>query len=179
LLKKHNFSALAYDTLIPLSLKYKTPKTLGLDRIAASVGALTLFEESNLLVMDMGTCVTFDFISKKKDYLGGAIAPGIQMRLKALHHFTGKLPMVRLGEKKVVEIGKTTEESILSGVYWGMKHEIEGTISRYIQQYEDLKVVITGGDIKLFDFEPKNRIFADEFLVLKGLNEIAMYNEIK
>jgi type III pantothenate kinase len=109
--------------------------------------------------------------------LGGAIAPGFEMRFKALSAFTGKLPLIKFDNKKVNEIGKTTEDAIVSGVYLGMKHEIEGTISRYLSQYESLKIVVTGGDLNLFDLEPKNRIFADEFLVLKGLNEILMYNE--
>ena len=177
LLKKYNFFQLSHQTRIPLEIKYTTPSTLGLDRIAAAVGSYGNFSNENILIIDLGTCVTFDFVNPKNEYLGGAIAPGFEMRFKALAHFTGKLPLVNFERDKVNEIGKTTEESILSGVYLGMKHEIEGTINRYLSQYESLKVVVTGGDLNLFDLEPKNRIFADEFLVLKGLNEIIKYNE--
>jgi type III pantothenate kinase len=177
LLKKYNFYQMSHKTAIPLVINYKTPETLGLDRIASTVGAYHTFSNENVLVIDMGTCITFDFVNSQNEYLGGAIAPGFEMRFKALSIFTGKLPLINFDKKKVNEIGKTTEESIISGVYLGMKHEIEGTINRYISQYESLKVVVTGGDLNLFDLEPKNRIFADEFIVLKGLNEIIKYNE--
>ena len=179
LLKKYNLIHLTHLTPIPLQIKYKTPETLGVDRIAASVGASSMFSFNNLLVIDLGTCVTFDFISSKNEYLGGAIAPGFEMRFKALNHFTGKLPLAKFNKEKLRLIGNTTESSIISGVYNGMKHEIEGVINDYLIQYDDLKIVVTGGDINLFDLAPKNRIFADEFLVLKGLNEILNYNAKK
>ena len=177
LLKKYNFLRLTHLTPLPLQNHYKTPETLGVDRVAAVIGAKSSFENTNLLVIDIGTCVTYDFISSKNEYLGGAIAPGFEMRFKALNHFTGKLPLINFNKKELKLIGDTTESSIVSGVYNGMKNEIEGTINNYISQYETLKIVVTGGDINLFDLEPKNRIFADEFLVLKGLNEILNYNE--
>jgi len=177
LLKKYNFHQLSPKTPLPLAINYETPATLGLDRIAATVGAYHTYGNENVLTIDLGTCITFDFVNSKNEYLGGAIAPGFEMRFKALAQFTGKLPLINFERRKINTIGKTTEECILSGVYWGMKHEIEGTISRYLSQYESLKVVVTGGDLNLFDLEPKNRIFADEFLVLKGLNEILKYNE--
>ena len=175
LLKKYNFLELTHLTPLPLANHYKTPKTLGVDRIAAAVGAKSSFQNTDLLVIDVGTCITYDFINLKKEYLGGAIAPGFQMRFKALNHFTGKLPLIGFSKEKLKLVGDTTESSILSGVYNGMKNEIEGTINNYLSQYETLKIVVTGGDINLFDLEPKNRIFADEFLVLKGLNEILNY----
>jgi len=177
LLKKHNFLPLSHLTPLPLKIKYQTPETLGLDRICAVAGAKCIFKENNLLVIDMGTCITYDFIKSNHFYMGGSISPGFQMRFKALQHFTGKLPLVNFAKDKLALIGNTTEKSILSGVYNGMKNEINGIISSYLLQYEDLKVVVTGGDRNLFDLEPKNRIFANEFLVLKGLNEILDYNE--
>jgi type III pantothenate kinase len=177
LLKKYNFLALSHHTPLPLAIKYKTPETLGLDRIAAVVGANTSYKNTNVLVMDLGTCITYDFITAKNQYLGGAIAPGFNMRFKALNQFTGKLPIVDYKKEQLKLVGDTTENSIISGVYNGMKNEILGTINSYSSQYESLKIVVTGGDINLFDLEPKNRIFADEFLVLKGLNEILNYNE--
>lgn len=177
LLKKYNFLQLTYKTPLPLAINYKTPETLGIDRIAAVMGAKSNFENTDLLVIDIGTCITYDFLNSKNEYLGGAIAPGFQMRFKALHHFTGKLPLVNFNKDNLKLIGNTTETSIISGVYNGMKNEIEGTINSYLSQYDTLNIVVTGGDINLFDLEPKNRIFADDFLVLKGLNKILNYNE--
>lgn len=176
LLKKYNLIHLTHLTPLPLQINYKTPETLGVDRIAASVGAKSIYAGEELLIIDIGTCVTFDFVNSKNEYLGGAIAPGFEMRFKALNYFTGKLPLIEFDRKQLKLIGDTTESSIISGVYNGMKSEIEGIINRYLEQYESLKIVVTGGDINLFDLEPKNRIFADEFLVLKGLNEILNYN---
>ena len=176
MLKKYNLIRLTHLTPLPLQIKYKTPETLGVDRIAASVGAHIGCRNTNLLIIDIGTCVTFDFVNSKNEYLGGAIAPGFEMRFKALNYFTGKLPLVVFDKKQLKLIGDTTDSSIISGVYNGMKNEIEGVINNYMAQYEALKIVVTGGDTNLFDLEPKNLIFADEFLVLKGLNEILNYN---
>jgi len=176
LLKKYNLIRLTHLTPLPLQIKYKTPKTLGVDRIAASVGANSVDRDTNLLIIDIGTCVTFDFVSSKNEYLGGSISPGFEMRFKALNYFTGKLPLIAFDKKQLMLIGDTTESSIVSGVYNGMKSEIEGVIMNYMKQYEALKIVVTGGDANLFDLEPKNRIFVDEFIVLKGLNEILNYN---
>ncbi len=177
MLKKHNFLQLTHLTPIPLQIKYKTPTTLGRDRIAGVVAAQTMFSKTDVLVIDMGTCVTYDFINAKGEYLGGAISPGFLMRFKALNQFTGKLPLIDFNEDKLSLIGDSTEKSIISGVYNGLKNEINGTIAQYLSQYKNLKIVVTGGNTNLFDLVPKNRIFADKFLVLKGLNEILKYNE--
>jgi len=109
--------------------------------------------------------------------MGGSISPGLNMRLLALEHYTEKLPFIKYDKNKLMLVGNTTETSIISGVYNGVKNEVNGIIKEYISQYKALKIVVTGGDINLFDLEPKNRIFADKFLVLKGLNEILNYNE--
>lgn len=175
-LKKYNFLELSHLTPLPLAIKYKTPKTLGKDRVAAVVGARKIYPATNLLVIDMGTCITFDFLNTQGEYLGGSISPGFSMRFKALNYFTGKLPLIQFKKEELKQVGDSTESSILSGVYYGIKKEIEGVIQDYLTQYSDLKVVVTGGDVNLFDLEPKNRIFADNFLVLKGLNEILNYN---
>ena len=177
LLKKHNFLNLTHTTPLPLALNYKTPETLGIDRIAAVVGSGVEYKDKNVLTIDLGTCITYDFLNAKNEYLGGAIAPGFQMRFKALNNYTEKLPLVEFDKENLNLVGNTTESSIISGVYNGMQNEIEGTINNYLSQYDDLKIVVTGGDRNLFDLEPKNRIFADEFLVQKGLNEILNYNE--
>ena len=176
LLKNYNFLCLSHSTLLPLQIKYKTPETLGLDRIAAAVAA-KIENAENVLVIDMGTCVTYDFVNSNNEYLGGGISPGFEMRFKALNTFTGKLPLVKFNKDNLMMVGNSTENSIISGVYNGIRNEINGTINDYLSQYKNLKIVVTGGDRNLFDLEPKNRIFADEFLVLKGLNEILKYNE--
>lgn len=176
LLKKYKLTPLSHLTPIPLQIKYKTPETLGVDRIAAAVGARKNVNKGDLLIIDIGTCITFDFVNSNNDYLGGSIAPGFEMRFKALHQFTGKLPLINFNKVKLNLIGNSTETSIISGVYNGMKAEIEGVIQRYLTQYETLNIVVTGGDRNLFDLAPKNRIFANEFLVLEGLNEILKYN---
>ncbi len=177
LLKIYNFLQLSYTIPLPLKIKYLTPNTLGIDRIAAVVGAKTLFQNANILIVDMGTCITFDFLNQNNDYLGGSISPGLNMRFKALNQYTGKLPLIKFDKKNLRLIGNSTETSIISGIYNGIKNELNATIAQYLMQYPKLKIVVTGGDYKLFDLEPKNRIFADKFLVLKGLNEILNYNE--
>ena len=177
LLKKYNLFTLSHTTPLPLKIIYKTPKTLGLDRVAAAVGAISLFPNTNVLTIDMGTCITYDFINAAQNYLGGGISPGFEMRFKALANYTGKLPLVQFKKEQLKLIGDTTESSIISGIYNGVRCEINGIIQQYVQQYSDLNVVVTGGDVNRFDLEPKNRIFADEFLVLKGLSEILNYND--
>lgn len=177
--KKSNISFcwLNHQMNFPFKINYKTPQTLGLDRLAAVAGAKARFSNSNLLVIDMGTCITFDFVDENSVYYGGSIAPGFEMRFKALHHFTQKLPQIKYENQSVELIGNSTENSILSGVYNGLKYEALGIISAYEKQYNDLKIVLTGGDYKLFDLEVKNRIFADDFLVLRGLQQILILNE--
>jgi type III pantothenate kinase len=177
MLKKYNFLQLSHLTPIPLQINYETPTTLGLDRISAVVGAQFVFSKTDLLVIDIGTCVTYDFVNAQNQYFGGSISPGFLMRFKALNQFTAKLPLVNFDENKLMLTGSSTEKSIISGVYYGLQNEINGVITQYLSQYKNLKIVVTGGDINRFDLAPKNRIFADKFLVLKGLNEILMYNE--
>lgn len=162
-------------TPLPIANLYECPETLGNDRIAAVVGAATQFPKSNVLVIDAGTCITLDLLTIE-GYQGGSIAPGVQMRLQALHQQTERLPLVELnGEVDI--IGKNTIQSIQSGVINGVLAEVDGMIDRYQSQFSDLKVLLTGGDFQLFDKGLKNSIFADPDLVLKGLNEILDYNE--
>ncbi|MBL1231651.1 MAG: pantothenate kinase [Flavobacteriales bacterium] len=172
-----SFYWLNHKMEFPFKINYKTPETLGLDRVSAVVGAMAMFPNSNLLIVDMGTCITSDFVDENLVYHGGSIAPGFEMRFKALHHFTQKLPQIKYENQLIKLIGDSTDNSILSGVYNGFKYEILGMISAYEQQYNDLKIVLTGGDYKLFDLEAKNRIFADDFLVLRGLQQILILNE--
>lgn len=164
-----------HNTPISIKNKYSTPETLGKDRIAAVVGASSIFPDNDLLIIDAGTCITFDFMNAKKEYFGGAISPGINLRFKSLHNFTGNLPLVQPIVKTNL-IGNSTKTSILSGVINGIREEVDGIIDRYKLSYPELMVIFTGGDIKYFDKYLKNNIFAVENLVLKGLKDILYYN---
>lgn len=160
---------------LPVKNAYGTPETLGNDRIASVVAATNMFPHENILCIDAGTCITYDFVNNQSEYLGGGISPGIQMRLKALHTFTGKLPLVSL-KPEVELIGNTTESSILSGVLNGIKAELEGIIQRYLRENPGLKIILTGGDAIYFDKKVKSNIFAVPNLVLMGLKDILQYN---
>ena len=162
----------------PFQNLYSSPKTLGVDRIALVFGAVIKYPMKNTLIIDAGTCITFDFVSKEKEYLGGAISPGIEMRYKSLHQLTAKLPLL---EKKIPEnfIGNSTKESINSGVVNGVIQEIEGVINQYKEKYLDLTVVLTGGDTNFLSKQLKSSIFANQNFLLEGLNEILIFNKNK
>jgi len=162
---------------LPFKMEYETPETLGKDRIAAVAGAMKAFPNSNQLVIDAGSCITYDFLTADHRYLGGAISPGLQMRLKAMHQLTDALPLIQWEGNELPQlIGKSTISSMLSGAINGAVGEIKSFITTYQRQYNELKIVLTGGDANLFEIELKNGIFADPNLVLKGLNEILIYN---
>ncbi|MFT6165724.1 MAG: type III pantothenate kinase [Vicingaceae bacterium] len=168
---------LNHQTALPFRLEYESPDTLGKDRIAAVAGASAQFPNQNTLVIDAGTCVTYDFLTAEGGYLGGAISPGVQLRLRAMNSYTSKLPLLHWeGAERPQTIGNTTITSMLSGVVNGLISEMRGFIDSYEKQYKTLKIVITGGDANFFVKELKNGIFADPNLVLKGLNEILIYN---
>ena len=165
-----------YQTPIPIRNLYQTPQTLGTDRLAAVIGAYDQMPNHDILVIDAGTCITYDFIDHKGRYHGGNISPGMNMRFKALHTFTGKLPEVRaIG--KVPPYGQTTENAIRAGVIHGIEYEIDGYIRQLLKKYPSLLVFLTGGDDFSFDTNLKSLIFADGLLVLKGLNRILEYND--
>ncbi len=176
-LKRLTFPLLELDfqTPVPITNLYQTPQTLGMDRLAAAVATHWLKPEHNVLIIDAGTCVTYDFIDAQGRYHGGNISPGMQMRFKALNVFTDKLPNVSV-KGEVPLCGKSTETAIRAGVIWGMKFEMEGYINHLQKNYPDLLVFLTGGDEFSFETNVKNIIFADKFLVLKGLNRILSYN---
>ena len=175
-LKKNTKTIILSDRIvIPVSLDYKTPETLGTDRIAVAVAAFSLFPDQHNLIINAGTCITFDLVTKKGVYKGGAIAPGIEMRYKAMHEFTSKLPYVT-NRKPVRITGKSTEESLNSGVLNNVCFEIEGAIDFYSSHYKKLNVLLTGGDSSFLAKRLKNSIFAAPDLVLTGLNEILIYN---
>lgn len=162
-------------TRVPIINKYNTPLTLGSDRLAAVVGANWLQPGRDVLVIDIGTCVTFDFINSIGEYLGGNISPGPTMRLKALNHFTARLPFVeRRGDTP--DFGTDTTTGIRSGVMNGIKYEIEGYIHSFLAKYPQLFVYLTGGVHLNLQFSENLSIFADDFIVPKGLNRILEYN---
>ena len=168
---------LSHELKLPIRIKYQTPNTLGADRIAGAVAANALFRNTPVLKIDFGTCITYDFVSHKNEYKGGAISPGMTMRFKALNNYTAKLPLVNPVKYKQFELtGTDTNTSILSGVVNGIKHEVEGIIKQYNQRYGTLKVVATGGDAAMFATVMESEIFARPYLVLEGLNTVLSYN---
>lgn len=163
------------NTPLPIENLYNSRETLGYDRIAGVVGAAHKFPDTNILVIDSGTAITYDLINSAGHFLGGSISPGANTRVRALNKFTAKLPLVDLVDSWSFP-GKTTEEAIVSGVLSGIVYEIDGYIDDLKGNYPDLKAVLTGGDIKLFDKKLKNIIFVDSNLNLYGLNRILEYN---
>lgn len=162
-------------TKLPIINKYETGATLGKDRIAAAVGAYTIFPENNVLAIDAGTALTIDFISDKGEYLGGNISPGLSMRFKALNYYTNKLPLVGKREQFPL-LGVNTDEAIVAGVQNGIIFEIDNYIKELKSKYGDLKVILTGGDSFFFAHKLKSPIFAEPFLTAIGLNRILEYN---
>ncbi len=163
-----------YKTEIPIHNLYKTPQTLGMDRLAAAIGAYNI-SKCETLIIDMGTAITYDFVTGHGEFLGGNISPGMEMRFKALHEHTSLLPLVN-HEGRRPRLGEDTESAIRCGVLDGMKYEIEGYIRKFSLKHSNLCVFFTGGDELYFEDEIKKRIFADKFIVLKGLNEVLTYN---
>jgi type III pantothenate kinase len=160
---------------LPITNLYATPQTLGVDRIAAVCGAQQIFPQTNCLVIDAGTCITYDFLDDAGRYHGGSISPGLMMRFEAMHTFTARLPLVMPSDDPVL-IGNSTETCMQSGAVLGFIEEIEGIIRRYSEKFDDLKVILCGGDTPFFENKLKASIFASPELVLSGLNSILVYN---
>ena len=164
-----------HQTPVPVNNNYLTPETLGLDRLAAVVGAHFLYPKKPVLVIDTGTAITYDLIEADGTYPGGVISPGLQMRFKAMHHFTKRLPLLQPNAETPVT-GDSTESCMQSGGLNGAIFEVEGFISWYRAKYQGLITVVTGGDATIFEKHLKSKIFAVPELVLRGLNEILHYN---
>ena len=160
---------------LPFINNYGTPKTLGVDRMALVAAAVNEFPNKNVLVIDAGTCITYDFVSADKEYRGGAISPGLEMRYKALHEFTSKLPLLSRKDEIQV-IGNSTEESMHSGVVHGILGEIHNFVDLYKKKNDLLTIVLTGGDTNYLANKLKIDIFAQPNFLLKGLNTILIYN---
>lgn len=174
-----NYIAFNERTSLPIINKYKSPETLGLDRLAAACAAAKIFPNTDVLCIDMGTCVTYDFINARAEYIGGAISPGLNMRYKAMGTFTSGLPLLSTMAMNNIElklIGEYTEDCMQSGVLNGLQFEIMGFIDAYQKNYPNLHVLICGGDAALLDTQLKNSIFVRADLVAEGLNTILNYN---
>ena len=164
------------STPLPIKNLYQSALTLGSDRIAASVGSHCDFSNQNVLTIDAGTCIKYNFVNTHNEYLGGAISPGIAMRLKAMNYFTAALPLLETDKNYEKLIGQTSAESLLSGAMIGAVCEVDEMINRYHKIYDNLQVVITGGDADYLCKQLKNRFFTNQNSVLQGLNAILNYN---
>ncbi len=170
-----SFIKLSNNTPVPIMNAYTSAETLGADRLGLAVAAHILNPDKNNLVISAGTCITYNFVQKNKAFRGGIISPGVHMRLQAMHHFTDKLPQVKL-EGESLLLGYDTETGMRSGAIYGAAAEINGIISEFEAQYPDFNAILTGGDAPLLASKLKNKIFADPDLLLKGLNLILKHN---
>ncbi len=167
---------LSHRSAVPFKNSYASPQSLGVDRIALATAAFYHNPKGNTLVIDAGTCITYDMVNDYGEYLGGAISPGLNMRYKALHQQTARLPL--LSPEEIPDfIGNASSSSIHSGVINGLCHEIEGFIGQYNSRFTDLTVILTGGDAQFLSKRLKNTIFADSNFLLLGLNYILEYNK--
>jgi len=165
---------ISHNTFFPFTNKYATPETLGIDRIVLAAGAVLQFPSRNRLVIDAGTCITYDFIDKADNYLGGAISPGLRLRYESLHNFTAKLPLLSAELPEHFK-GSSTNDSIHSGVVNGLLYEIEGFMAKYVEQYQDVTIILTGGDADFLAKRFKNTIFANSNFLLESLNNLYTY----
>lgn len=173
--KKLSILELTHKTKVPFKNSYDTPNTLGIDRIALVSASVYHWPERNALVIDAGTCITYDFITNKNQYLGGAISPGIRMRYKSLNNLTANLPLLDTKAPSNI-LGSSTADSIHSGVVNGVVNEIDGFIRNYQEKYSDLTVILTGGDANFLSEQLKSSIFANSNFLLEGLNYILEFN---
>ena len=179
--KKVDLKYFSLDMAPGINIKYKTPETLGLDRLAAVIGAYKLYPGKSNLVIGGGTCITYDIVDAGGNYFGGSISPGLNMRYKALNYYTGALPLVNADETFNESYGADTTTAMQSGVQNGIKYELTGFIQSYYDNTPELNIILSGGDSFFFDTLLKNSIFAryiknEPYLVLKGLNAVIQNN---
>ncbi len=160
---------------VPLDVRYATPHTLGRDRLAAAVGAREVFGLVDMLIVDFGTAITIDLVTREGGFEGGVISAGVALRFRALHEFTASLPFCEPTTQEL-EVARTTQDAIEQGVMNGVCYEIEGYISRFLQKYGELSVIFVGGDAKFFEKRIKNTIFVNRDLLFRGLSVILDYN---
>ena len=184
-LEKEDFSAfenrakivfITRELSFPFNNHYDTPNTLGIDRMVLASGAAIQFPKKNRLIIDAGTCITYDFVDENDNYLGGAISPGIRLRYESLHNYTAKLPLLKRELPKNT-IGKSTEQSIHSGVINSVVFEIDGHIDSFISKNDNFIIIFTGGDADFLANKLKNTIFANSNFLLESLNQIYQYNQ--
>ena len=175
LASKTKFHKLNHLTKLPLTTPVGKPETIGADRLALAAAAVYFYPKKNNLVIGLGTCVTYNFINKYHELIGGAISPGMEMRLKSLNQFTAKLPLIN-AESNVPLIGYDTKTNILTGVVLGMAKEIDGFINAYKEKFGNFNVLLTGGDLVHLVSHLENKIFADPELIFKGLYAISEVN---
>ena len=169
------FHKLSHLTKVSFTTPVGKPETIGADRLALTAAAVHFYPDNNNMVIGMGSCVTYNFINKYHEFVGGGISPGLEMRLKSLNYYTAKLPVVK-ASSNVPLFGYDTDTNILSGVVLGMAKEIDGFIEAYQEKYRNFNVLLTGGDIVYLASHLKNRIFADPDLIFKGLYAISEVN---
>ena len=167
---------ITHESKFPFTNLYTTPTTLGIDRMVLATGAVVQFPNQNRLVIDVGTCITYDFVDENDNYLGGAISPGIRLRYETLHQRTAKLPLLTKNYPESF-IGNSTQESIHSGVINGVVFEIDGFIELYKTQYAKFIIILTGGDAEFLAIQLKNTIFANSNFLLESLNQTFQYNQ--
>lgn len=175
LASKTKFHKLSHLTKVAFTTPVGKPETIGADRLALCAAAVQFYPGKNNLVIGLGTCVTYNFINKYNEFLGGGISPGLEMRLKSLNYYTAKLPLVQ-ADSNLPLVGYDTTTNILSGVVLGMAKEIDGFIDAYRERYRNFNVLLTGGDISYLAPHIKNKIFADPDLIFKGLYAISEVN---
>jgi type III pantothenate kinase len=165
---------ISHESDFPFTNKYSTPATLGIDRMVLAAGAVLEYPGKNRLVIDAGTCITYDFVDSGDNYLGGAISPGVKMRYDAMHTFTAKLPLL-YPEMPQHYIGDSTKNAMDSGTVNGTVYEIDGFIERYLEQYHEVTIILTGGDADFLAKRLKNTIFANSNFLLESLNHLYQY----
>jgi len=170
------FHKLSHLTKLPFSTPVGKPETIGADRLALSAAAVYFYPKKNNLVIGLGSCITYNFINKHDQFLGGSISPGMEMRFRSLHTFTAKLPLIK-PDWNFPLIGYDTKTNILSGVVLGMATEMDGIIELYAEKFSNFNVLLTGGDAPYFARHIKSKIFADPQLIFKGLYAISEYND--
>jgi type III pantothenate kinase len=166
---------LTSSTALPVKVEYATPETLGVDRLAAVCGALQLFPGQPCLVIDVGTCINYEVLDGDAVYWGGIISPGVNMRFKAMHTFTARLPLIEPVANAQL-IGNSTQTCMQSGVMNGILEEMRGISDQMRTKYPSIRVILCGGDASLFENQLKDSIFAAPELVLRGLNRILNHN---
>lgn len=178
LARRTHFHKLSYDSKLPFTSPVGKPQTIGADRLAMVVAAVDLYPNQHNLIVGLGSCITYNFVNKYHEFLGGGISPGMEMRFKSLNYYTAKLPLVQ-ADWNFPLVGYDTKTNIQSGVLLGMAKEIDGTIDLYREKFSNFNVHLTGGDVALFGSLIKNKVFADSYLIYKGLYAISEYNQTK